>query len=510
MKKSFAKSLIGLFCLSTLLATASPLKADAAVVASQALAKGVDVSKYQGAVNWAAVAGQGYSFMFAKIGSSKGGIDPTFAANMYGAAAAGMRTGAYVYSYATTVESAVAEATMAIAALQNMPVSMPVAFDIEDNVQKGLNPVQQQAIVNAFCTTVEAEGYVPMVYASKNWFLTRLGPTMFDQWVAQYADTCDYPLAFTCWQQTSNGTVTGINGRVDINYLYKDYGTEIISDGWINRKGFFYFFQNWHMVRGWIDYGGFKWYTDAQGHMITGWQDIEGNGKMRYFYVTGPMAVGITKVGANTYFFGADGVMLTGWQDVNGMKFLLGPDGVMQFGWYIAPEGVYYFAENGVMCTGIQVIDGHIYYFDAKGHMQTGWQTIGGLRFYFNEKGIMQTGWFADPTGMYYLGPNGAALLGWQDVEGKRVHFDEVTGKLSVNELITVGTSIFYVGADGSLQTGWQQIAGGICYFDPTGAMVVNTVMEIDGINYLFDQNGFATPIAAPALPLPDAGAASQ
>ena len=52
--------------------------------------------------------------------------------------------------------------------------------------------------------------------------------------------------------------------------------------------------------------------------------------------------------------------------------------------------------------------------------------------------------------------------------------------------------------------------AGKVYYFDPTGVMVVNTVMEIDGINYLFDQNGFATPIAAPVLPLPDAAAAPQ
>ena len=100
-----------------LLVNAPVMDAQAAVTPAQAIAKGIDVSKWQGAIDWNAVASQGYSFAFIKIGSSYSGLDPTFIPNMIGAATAGLRTGAYVYSYATTVEGAVAEAAAAGAAL---------------------------------------------------------------------------------------------------------------------------------------------------------------------------------------------------------------------------------------------------------------------------------------------------------------------------------------------------------------------------------------------------------
>ncbi|EKC54760.1 Glycoside hydrolase, family 25, partial [human gut metagenome] len=78
--------------------------------AAAPLAKGIDVSKYQGAVNWSAVKNAGYSFAFIKAGSAKSGLDPYYAVNMAGATAAGMKVGVYIYSYATTVEGAMTEA----------------------------------------------------------------------------------------------------------------------------------------------------------------------------------------------------------------------------------------------------------------------------------------------------------------------------------------------------------------------------------------------------------------
>lgn len=567
--KSYWKKFAAALCAVSVLATIPTVSAQAAVSPAQAIAKGVDVSKWQGAVDWNSVASQGYSFAFIKLGSSYSGLDPMFVQNMAGAAAAGLRTGAYVYSYATTVEGAVAEATFAINALQNMPVSMPVVFDIEDTVHKPLGPAQQQELVNAFCTVIENEGYYPMVYASKNWFQTRLGHTMYDQWVAQYADACDYPLPFTVWQSTNKGAVAGISGSVDINYLYKDYSQEIIPLGWVNRKGYNYFYENWHMKRGWINYADAVWYTDAMGRMVTGWQDLEGNGQKRYFDSTGPMAVGITPVDGNVYYFAPDGVMQTGWQTIGGLRYLLGADGVMQFGWHRAAEGSYYFTETGAMATswltladgktyhfdeqsgilsvsqfvttgglkfyvdtdgsmvrgfhnigganyyfaadgamqsGLLLIDGNYYYFAADGIMQVGWQTIGGQRFYFDPAtGIMQTGLISDGMHQYYLAPNGAATVGWQDINGKRYHFDEQTGAMSINTIITTNGVSFYVGIDGSLQTGWQNVNGGLYYFQPDGSMAAGITLNIDGIDYAFDANGVGVPVLVPVITLPAA-----
>lgn len=548
----------------TMLATAPVVETKAAVSPAQAIGKGIDVSKYQGAIDWNSVAAQGYSFAFVKIGSTKSGIDPYFMANMLGANAAGMRVGGYIYSYATSVEGAVAEATLAVEAMQNMPVSFPIAYDIEDDLQKALPPNVQQEMVNAFCTVVENAGYYPMVYASKNWYMTRLGMTMYDQWVAQYADACDYPGPLTVWQATSNGSVPGIGGRVDINYLYKDYSAEIIQTGWLMRKGFNYFYENWHLKKGWIDYGGYMWYTDNMGRMVTGWQDLEGNGQKRYFLPEGPMAVGITPVGESTYYFAADGVMQVGWQDIGGLRYLLSPEGIMQFGWYndatgryyftpgngamsvgwvpigdktyhfdetsgvlsvstfVTTGGVrfyvdadgsmvkglknvnganYYFAPDGAMQVGLIPIDGQTYYFNNEGIMQYGWQTINGTTFYFDPAtGAMQTGWVSDGVSNYYLMENGAVVKGWQDIAGKRYHFDETNGAMSVNALVSTGGVNFFVGMDGTMQIGWQNVGGVMYYFTETGAMAANMELTIDGIPYVFDANGIGTAVMA-AIP---------
>ena len=439
--KKYLKKIAAVLCAAAVLSNIPAVTSEAAITPAQAIAKGLDVSKYQGAIDWPTVASQGYTFAFIRLGTSKSGLDPTFVPNMLGASAAGLRTGAYVYSYATTVEAAVAEATFAVNAMQNMPVSFPVAFDIEDTVHKPLTPQQQQEIVTAFCTVIENAGYYPMVYASKNWYLNRLGHTVYDQWVAQYADACDYPLPFAVWQATSNGAIAGINGRVDIDYLYKDYTQEIIQTGWINRKGFNYFYENWHMKVGWINYANAMWYTDAMGRMVTGWQDLDNNGTKRYFAPEGPMAVGITKVGDSTYYFAPDGIMQTGWQTIAGLRYLLSPEGVMQFGWYNAPEGTYYFAETGAMATGWQTLaDQKTYHFDeAKGLLsKSAFITTNGVKFYVDVDGSMVRGFKNINGANYYFAPDGAMQTGFLPIDGQ----------------------YYYFNGEGVMQTGWQTMNG--------------------------------------------------
>ena len=105
MKFGFGKRIAG-FVLAAAVAAGTFLSTPATAKAAAPLAKGIDVSKYQGAVNWSAVKNAGYSFAFIKAGSAKSGLDPYYAVNMAGATAAGMKVGVYIYSYATTVEGA--------------------------------------------------------------------------------------------------------------------------------------------------------------------------------------------------------------------------------------------------------------------------------------------------------------------------------------------------------------------------------------------------------------------
>lgn len=158
------------------------LSSEAAVNGSQAGAVGIDVSKYQGNIDWNAVRASGVSFAFIKAYSSYSGVDPYFDRNIRGANAVGIRTGVYVYSYATTPEAAAAEAAAVVALLQNYTVSFPVVIDIEDSSQKPLSPETLAAIANVFCATVENAGYYPMVYSNTYWFTNKIGPVGYDKW----------------------------------------------------------------------------------------------------------------------------------------------------------------------------------------------------------------------------------------------------------------------------------------------------------------------------------------
>ena len=476
-----------------------------AVTPGQAGAVGIDVSKYQGNVDWNAVRNSGVTFAFIKAYSSYSGVDPYFARNITGANAAGIRTGVYVYSYATTVEEAVAEANAVIGILQNYTVTFPVAIDIEDSSQKHLSPEQLAAIANAFCATVENAGYYPMVYASKYWFQNRIAPVAYDVWVAQYAAECEYPGIPSFWQYSNTGSIPGIAGAVDMNYQYRDYSF-IVANGFSQRGGNTYFYRNYRWQRGWIDYNGARYYCDVTGVMRTGWIDL--GGAIYYLGEDGVMSTGLRPVGDAIYYFGTDGIRKSGLFEIEGQHYLFDAEGKMFTGWHITPEGTYYFseidghmmkgwyAENGKMyffdemghmVVGFREIDGFKYYFSIDGTLQTGWLNLNEGTFYMNEGGQMYYGWLALPDGIYYLDPeNGNMHRGWLSAGGNTWFFDLATGKMQTG-WVAVGENMYYFNPDGTLFKGVYADAGGIKYCDPTDGHLVVGFVEIGGNTFFFD-----------------------
>ena len=385
--------------------------------------RGIDVSKWQGPINWQAVAQSGVTFAFIRVGNTLKGIDEYFYYNMLAAQQAGIKTGVYIYSYAKNVQEAAMEAQFVLNAIQNVQVSYPVVWDVEDNVHKSLSPEMLSLMANTFCATIEAEGYYPMVYSSANWYKDRIGPVFYDKWVAQWAAACDIPDA-AVWQYTSKGSVPGINGNVDMDYALKDYSTSIVNTGWVPRKGFLYYYINYKMQRGWLDLGTAKYYLDPAGRMVTGWLPLEDS--LYYLQPDGVMAVGFTPIGLGMYCFGADGKMLTGLQNLNGLCYYFAQDGAMYTGFLDFPEGKRFFSVDGHMFTGLNIVNNQYYYFDANGIMQTGWQTLGDQTFLFAADGSMVYGWFNDGVYSYYLSmADGHRSTGWQTIEGRTYFFDE-------------------------------------------------------------------------------------
>lgn len=194
--------------------------------------KGIDVSKYQGIIDWAKVKASGIRFAMLRAGWSHYGggitVDECFHENIKGATKAGIDVGVYVYSYDRSVGAAVISAKAVIDLLKPYKLSYPVAYDIEYekwNTSVGKGKINTDLTI-AFLEEIKKAGYYPMVYASKDFYENYLVESRllgYDKWVAQYATACTYQKPYTIWQRSSSGTVDGIKGNVDLNYCYVDY-----------------------------------------------------------------------------------------------------------------------------------------------------------------------------------------------------------------------------------------------------------------------------------------------
>ena len=196
--------------------------------------RGIDVSKYQGNIDWGAVAASGINFAIIRggyRGSSSGALvqDPYFKKNISGATKAGIKVGLYFFTQAVNEAEAVEEASMAMSLASGYKVTYPIFIDTESasgGRANGLSKSARTAVVKAFCQTVRNGGYKAGVYASKSWYANQLNASALNGyciWVAQYNSSCTYSGKYDMWQYSSKGSVSGIKGNVDMNISYTGY-----------------------------------------------------------------------------------------------------------------------------------------------------------------------------------------------------------------------------------------------------------------------------------------------
>lgn len=199
-----------------------------------AQAYGIDVSRYQGTIDWEAAQADGVEFAIIRCGYGQdyeSQDDPYWEINADACTELGIPFGTYLYSYADTVEKAISEAEHVLRLVEGYDLSYPVYYDLEDDSLSGLSASELAAIAEAFCSTIEEAGYEAGVYARLTWFNSKLTDDVFDQyekWVAQWNTSCTYDGEYTMWQCSSSGQVDGIIGPVDLNI---DFGAAISSDG---------------------------------------------------------------------------------------------------------------------------------------------------------------------------------------------------------------------------------------------------------------------------------------
>ena len=195
--------------------------------------KGIDVSKWQGEIDWGKVKAAGVKFAMIRLGygSADGnscGLDGWFERNVANAVKAGVDVGCYFYSYATSVAAVKKEAAFVVDTLQKYKgvFTYSIAFDLEDKTQQGLGKTVLTDMVIAFGDAIEKAGFYCSLYSNLDWLKNRLDDSRlkrFDHWLAQWASAPTYGGAFGMWQNSSKGSVNGISGNVDTDVAYKDY-----------------------------------------------------------------------------------------------------------------------------------------------------------------------------------------------------------------------------------------------------------------------------------------------
>ena len=197
--------------------------------------KGIDVSKFQGAIDWNLVAQDGVEFAFIRVANRGWGSNGTlmeddyFDANMAGAQAAGIKTGVYIYSQAITEEELLEEANLVLSKIAPYDVQCPVVFDVErvSDANGRMNKItveERTHLTLLFCQTIENAGYRPMIYHN-----TEMGALLldvaalegYDKWFAAYTDTLYYPYEYKVWQYSQTGRVQGIAKDVDLNISFE-------------------------------------------------------------------------------------------------------------------------------------------------------------------------------------------------------------------------------------------------------------------------------------------------
>ena len=197
----------------------------------------IDVSKWQGAVNWASVKAAGVRHAMLRAGYGSGTVDPQFKRNAAQCTALGVAWGCYWYSYAASPAQARQEARCCLQVIQGLKPTMPVAYDIEyEPCILALDNATRTAMVQAFLGEIEAAGYYGILYASRDFIATKLNwrdLTQYDVWCAQYGTACTCPLPYGIWQYSSKNAlgIPGFGNALDCNRLYKDYPALIQKAG---------------------------------------------------------------------------------------------------------------------------------------------------------------------------------------------------------------------------------------------------------------------------------------
>lgn len=228
---------------STVITAFAPngVKAEMNVTVYDDVLRGIDVSKWQGNINWKKVSVSGIDFVMIRSSFGSEHTDEMLDKNVKGCEEYGIPYGFYHYTYAATPEEAKREARYFLKQIRGYSPEYPVVLDIEEEFYKKMSRKEVTAIIVSFMDVLEDAGYYAMVYNSPNFIKACIDEKTlkkYDIWIACWGDEerllALYDGQYGMWQYSATGKVNGINGDVDLDYSYKDYSEIIKKNGFNN------------------------------------------------------------------------------------------------------------------------------------------------------------------------------------------------------------------------------------------------------------------------------------
>lgn len=199
--------------------------------------KGIDVSRYQGEIDWNKVAATGVEYAIIRVGVRGYGVegkivlDEMFEKNVKGATAAGLKVGVYFFSQAITEEEALEEANTVLTAIAPYSITYPIVYDVEKTGAKEgrmnqLTVEDRTKVTRVFIDKIKEAGYTPMIYSNIEMWTVLLDMASFEdveKWFAYYSTDLYFPYEYSIWQYSDKGQVDGIKGDVDMNISFKEW-----------------------------------------------------------------------------------------------------------------------------------------------------------------------------------------------------------------------------------------------------------------------------------------------
>lgn len=199
--------------------------------------KGIDVSRYQGNIDWEKVAADGVEYAIIRVGvrgyGSEGKLvlDERYKENIEGATAAGIQVGVYFFTQAITEEEALEEAELVLEAISGYNITYPIVYDVEktgasDGRMNRLTVEERTRMAHIFIDRIKEAGYTPMIYANMEMWSVLIDMSQFedvDKWFAYYGTDFYFPYEYAIWQYSDTGRVDGISGEVDLNISFKEW-----------------------------------------------------------------------------------------------------------------------------------------------------------------------------------------------------------------------------------------------------------------------------------------------